>query len=426
MSLNEIEETGKKKRVLVVGLDGVTFDILQPWLKDGSLPTLAKLINEGSYGTLSSTVPSLTAPAWSSFITGMNPGKHGVLNFFKVLPGEADHSAERYVPVNSTTIRSETLWGILSRQGYRIGVMNVPMTYPPRPVNGFMVTGMLTPQGAVDFTYPPELAKGIPDYRVDLEYFLGEEMSRHESLPQLDHLIEELRNLLDLRADAVKTLMAREAWDFFMVVFTGTDRLGHFLWPYHVQPKDPSSSNAHLVLHRSVRSYYQRLDEILADMLQLTGEDVSVLLVSDHGMGSTSRKVVYLNQWLLESGFLKLLPLKSSWKNINRWLTAFGLSRDRLTRIKEIAVSFKPLRRFATRLTRTALPIHHDVSQAYFRTIYVTVGGIHIEDHCKHNPEEYQQLCSSIITTLRNINSSAAQSSMGLKILEILRRVIRS
>lgn len=135
-----------KGRVLVIGIDGATFDLIGPWAAGGQLPYLAQLMVEGVHGPLESTLPPVTSPAWPSFATGKNPGKHSVFDFIRPLGGQFDL-------VNATSIKARTLWQILSDAGRRVGVVNVPVTYPPAPLNGFIVSGLPSPKTA-EITYP--------------------------------------------------------------------------------------------------------------------------------------------------------------------------------------------------------------------------------------------------------------------------------
>ncbi|HNB52800.1 MAG TPA: alkaline phosphatase family protein, partial [Anaerolineales bacterium] len=124
--------------ILLLGLDGATFDLLNPWFAQGALPHLARLKNQGSAGILQSTLPPVTAPAWASFLTGKHPHHHGVLDYFAGRAGE-------YRMISGNDIRGQTVWDILSAYGKTVGVLNVPMTYPPRAVNGFLIPGLPTP-----------------------------------------------------------------------------------------------------------------------------------------------------------------------------------------------------------------------------------------------------------------------------------------
>ncbi len=155
-----------KGRVLVIGLDGATLDLICPWVKEGRLPNLARLMKGGIYGKLESTIPAQTPVAWTSFMTGMNAGKHGI-------PDYVTHEPNSYKIeyINATYRRAKPIWSIVGDRGGRVGVVNVPMTYPPEAVNGFMISGMDTPGTDATFTYPPdlygEITEKFGDYMID-------------------------------------------------------------------------------------------------------------------------------------------------------------------------------------------------------------------------------------------------------------------
>ena len=136
-------------KVFVIGLDGATFDLILPWAAQGLLPTLDRLIKGGAWSPLESTIPPMTSPAWPSFATGKYPSKHGVFDFVSAHNGT-------FNVVNATAVDARSLWDILSAHGKRVGVVNVPVTYPPRPVNGFLISGLLSPS-AQGITYPADL-----------------------------------------------------------------------------------------------------------------------------------------------------------------------------------------------------------------------------------------------------------------------------
>ena len=155
------------ERVLMLGLDGVPWSLLDPWLAEGKLPNLARLIAGGVRGNLRSTIPYVTAPAWTSCVTGVNPGKHGVLDF-AVLP-------RRRATASTSSTRPRCGRGRCGRcsatPGKRVGMVNVPVTYPPQPVNGVLVACMLTPSLKSRFTYPDclreELLAAVPGYAIE-------------------------------------------------------------------------------------------------------------------------------------------------------------------------------------------------------------------------------------------------------------------
>ena len=142
-------------KLLVIGLDGATMDLIEPWAREGKLPVLAGLLQHGSYGRMQSVLPVLSSAAWTSFMTGMNPGKHGFYDFVKRAP-----DSYRLRPVHREQMRGQSLWKILSLVGRKVIVLNVPMTYPPEAVNGAMISGLGTPNYKT-FTYPAELTQEL-------------------------------------------------------------------------------------------------------------------------------------------------------------------------------------------------------------------------------------------------------------------------
>ena len=152
-------------RVLIIGLDGVPWELLRRWASAGHLPTLARLIRTGSAGPLASTMPPTSGPAWSSFMTGKNPGQTGIYDFLYRRPG-----SYVFPPVNAALRSGQSVWSLLGEQGKRVAVVNIPISYPVEPVNGVLISGWMTPYFAKDFTWPPELgdeiAREVGDYRI--------------------------------------------------------------------------------------------------------------------------------------------------------------------------------------------------------------------------------------------------------------------
>ena len=185
------------KKVMVIGLDGATFDLIKPWAEEGKLPTFKKLMDEGIHGNLKSTIPYATIPAWPSFATGCNPGKHSFYDFFK----EKDNGYEVTVEMlPSRAVKQPTLWKILSHHNKKVAVINVPSTYPPTKVNGYMITGMLTPPKA-KYTYPPE-------FEAELEKKIGKYNVFFSSLSakNTDVLVSDLEETLEQRIRATQYL----------------------------------------------------------------------------------------------------------------------------------------------------------------------------------------------------------------------------
>ena len=209
-------------RVLVIGIDGVTFDLIHPWAEAGDLPNLAAIARNGASGELRSTIPPNSAPAWTSFMTGMNPGKHGVYGFTRVEPREG-----YAIRVNSGAVRrAQTVYQLLTEQGRRSIVLNVPMTYPPDPIDGLVVTGIATPGMESQFTYPPELRDEVfrllPDYILDVRGWGVTAVGERRA-----HILEDILRMVDTRTRLALHLMRTQPWDLFTIVFTATDRAQH-------------------------------------------------------------------------------------------------------------------------------------------------------------------------------------------------------
>lgn len=308
------------KRVLVIGLDAGTLDVIQPWATEGLLPHFRQLLEEGAHGRLKSTIPAQSPPAWTSFMTGMNPGKHGVFDFLKRRPGGYDLQ-----PVRNHLPSLGTIFAWASQYGRRVGVLNVPMTYPPEPVNGFMVSGLGAPDDA-DYAYPPGLANELQamGYRVNnrVAYAPGRE----------EAFIREIMEVTDRRAEVALTLMRREAWDFFTVVFRNLDSAFAFLWALMDQTHPQHDPVLAQRYGDAILRYHQLLDRHLGDFLEAAGDDAVVLVMSDHGAGPLYKEV-YLNVWLQQQGFQVLKEGLDLAIGTRAFLRRIGITRENLTRL---------------------------------------------------------------------------------------------
>ena len=325
----------RPNRVMIIGLDGATWDVLDPWIRDGRLPHLGALRLSGSWGNLMSTIPPITAAAWSTFMTGKKPGKHGVFHFVKLFD-ENGNSGDKPELVSGRSIQSPAVWDVLGHHDRKSVLINIPLTYPPRPVNGVMITGLLTPSRAAVFTYPPELSQQLADYKIDLDRFADktpfqDDMGAEATAPSLA-LVEEFRDMTEKRRAWTLRLMRTEPWDFFMVVFTAPDRMGHYLWDYHrdsLPTDDPSTRQ----LCQAVRDFYVRLDEVIGDLVKEAGPQTRFIIMSDHGMGAPPQKQLRCNNWLQQRGWLVAEPRGGEWSNPDVWLKRLGIPRDKLGRI---------------------------------------------------------------------------------------------
>jgi predicted AlkP superfamily phosphohydrolase/phosphomutase len=288
--------TSRNRPVVLFGIDGATYSILDPMLVQGQLPNLARLKQKGAWGVLQSNIHPLTPAAWVSMVTGLNPGKHGVYDFRRRKAASYDWEL-----VNSRSWDGDPVWSILGQQGKKVGIFNVPMTYPPHPVNGFMVTGLGTPPNSQNFIYPNSLATKFQEhfstYTVepdaatnDLNDYL---LHNHRSLEQR---IEALRFIWNEYADL----------DFFMPVFIETDRVHHVYWRF-MDPNMPDHSKPSAAkIREQVSVIYQKIDAVLGELWAWVADRQGyMLVVSDHGFGPLL-KDVYINKWLVDQGYLTL------------------------------------------------------------------------------------------------------------------------
>ena len=310
-------------KTLIIGLDGGTWDIFGPLCDLGEMPNLAALRANAAWGPLRSTQPPFTAPAWATFATGVNPGKHSVLNFVRNDGAPASILNGQGEPQNSSAIRAPLLWEYFNAYGRPTGSINVPMSYPLRQVQGFGISGMLTPPTARDWLFPPALAKSLNDYIIDLEYGRPGQPLRRQDLPSPLEMLTDILHMTERRGMHSLRFMQEQPWDAFMVVFTGTDRLFHHFWRYLNPGSSPSHFDSRIA--QKLQTYFALLDQILGAMIKKAGPKTAIIMLSDHGFGRAARHWVHLNNWLLELDLLRLHLSKSSlmqrMKRSAPWLT---------------------------------------------------------------------------------------------------------
>jgi len=271
--------------VLIIGLDGATFKVLGPLMDKGKMPNLAHIRDQGVNGTLMSTVPSLSGPAWTSFFTGLNPGKHGVFSWRR-----DPRSRDPANLVSSRTVIGDKVWDLLGKEGLRSCVIGVPVTYPPDEMKGAIVTGILTPMDAKVFTYPPELSEELRamGYRTDYQFRNDDYDGKDETRRAL---YKEIKELAHVRVEAAQLLLERGPWNLFVVMFGQTDQVQHFFW-------DDQEVLAEFfgIMDR----YIGRLVEAFSKAI----DPLYVLVMSDHGFDASPTRSFALNKWLEEEGFV--------------------------------------------------------------------------------------------------------------------------
>lgn len=303
---------GETQQVVVIGLDGATLDLIEPWAAAGYLPHLAGLMARGTTARLRSTTPPLTGPAWSSFMTGVNPGQHGIYDFVGFRP-----NSYHLTPNTAAHRATPTLWHLLSQTGRRVSVINVPLTYPPENVNGVLISGLMTPTDADDFIYPadyrPKLHQVIPDYSVQppgIYFAKGREAA----------LIAATQAMTAQHIQAALHLMQDTTWEFYMAVLMATDIVQHAAWHYmDATHRDHTPSP----LRDAILDCYRQVDAGVGQLVATAGPDATILIMSDHGFGPLE-DYFYLNTWLWRQGWLRLKD--SPRTRLKKWLFEAGLS----------------------------------------------------------------------------------------------------
>jgi len=387
-------------KVLVIGLDGVPLSLIEGWAKEGLLPTLQQVIEGGATGLLRSTVPPTSGPSWSSFMTGKNPGKTGIYDFLYRREG-----GYIFPPVNANQRDGKSLWRLLSEEGKRVGVVNVPMSYPVEEVNGFLIAGWMTPYSAQDFIYPPELyeelKREIGYYRIyPVETFAEE---------RKDEFLKACDDLLDLRTRTSLYLMERYPWDLFMTVFFDTDRVLHQMWHY-LDPTHPwRAGEEGEDKSGPVKRYFQRVDKAIGELLSRVDDDTLVFIMSDHGMGPAHNFMV-LNNWLLDTGLLKLKSDPFRWLKTGLFRAGFTLRNvhkiaDRLGLAKHVEYKgLYSLDHLMKLVFLSFLDVDWSRSKAYsfgrhLGSIYINLRGREPEGAVP--PEEYEAVREEIVQLAR-------------------------
>jgi predicted AlkP superfamily phosphohydrolase/phosphomutase len=280
------------RKTYVIGFDGATWRFIRPLVEKGEMPNFQRLMEEGSYGELTSTVPFQSAAAWVTFLTGKNSGRHGVYMF-------QDYDALSYSYVgrtaNSRYFSGQTIFDIVGQMGGKVTAVRVPMTYPAWPINGQMVSGFPTPGDTPESFYPAEL-------RAELGSSAQPEQSDFRELTT-EQQAATLGAQMD-RLSALVSQMMDQEHDLFMVVHRISDEVHHFFIGF-VDPRTPAydaekaKKYGHLVDH-----FYRKMDEALGETLERLGPDDTIFVISDHGGNITPPRQLNLNVWLARQGLL--------------------------------------------------------------------------------------------------------------------------
>jgi len=359
-------------KLLIIGLDGATFRVIDPLISEGRLPNIARILKEGTRATLQSTIPPASSPGWDAFITGKNPGKLGIFDVFHRKPGSYDLTRP-----NATHRKGVSFWNLIKEKSI---ILNIPMTFPPEKVNGILISGRGATEDS-DYTYPPEIKQELNTI-----------CDGYIITPDYHFTIDNLHLTLDKRMKAIHHLMKKE-WQLFVVNFLATDVVGHGFWGTG-----------------EVENIYQKMDRIIGEMIQVAG-DAHVIIMSDHGNGPPSQ-VFWPNTWLQKEGFLVTHP--PSTKQRLR-----GVAMHQKVRIRNVLESLGILniayRLTPKRVTR-AIPSRGptitdgnvDWEQTVAYSIYGNMPRIFInlkgrEPNGSVSVEQYETIRDTIITRLKEL-----------------------
>ncbi|AJF62676.1 MAG: hypothetical protein QT11_C0001G0534 [archaeon GW2011_AR20] len=325
-------------KVFIMGIDGGSLDLINKWRND--LPNFDKLIKNGTSGYLHTIIPMLTPPAWTSFFTGKNPGKHNIYDFFKF--NDYDKNL-----ISSYDRKAESVCDILSRHNKKSIVLNLPINYPPQPVNGIVVSGGEAPSIETDFTYPKEFKKKIfeliPDYKIGIDWN-NIEYQKH------DEFIKDLYNVTESHKKLILDLLKNEQWDLFIAVFEDIDRLQHYFWKY-MDSNHPFYIKGNKY-ETAIHDYYKELDNVLGEIINNLPQDTFIFVMSDHGFGPIYKQI-FINNFLLENGFLQLKENDKNKVNVRDFLIRLAyklkikhlipkLSKETRDKLKRIIPSNNP------------------------------------------------------------------------------------
>jgi predicted AlkP superfamily phosphohydrolase/phosphomutase len=300
----------KKKKFMVIGIDGVPYELLKQFAEDGVMPNVKRLIEQYSLKQTRAPLPEVSSVSWASFMTGKNPGEHGVFGFTEIDP--RDYS---YIFPFFPTFPVKPIWEIIGERKKRSIIINLPGTYPVRPTRGMLISGFVAPE-LEKSVYPVSLLpilKGI-GYRVDVDASVGKNNKQA--------FLKDLLSTLNVRYGFYKSVV-REEWDLFFFIITGTDRLHHFLFDV---VDDPGAE-----FYGDFLDYYRRVDTIIGEIAaDMETREVPFIILSDHGFVKI-KKEVYLSQYLKEWGYLDFgIEKPGDLESITAKTRVFALDPSRL------------------------------------------------------------------------------------------------
>ena len=285
------------RKVVVVALDGATFDLVGPWAAQGRLPALQRLMVGGTSAPLLSTVPPVTACAWTAFLTGCNPGRTGIYEFF----ARRDPGSYKIYPIDRTLGLQPSLAATLSQHGVTVGQLHFPMTYPAEHMRGFVVAAPVPDKSSPHFTFPSDLLEQIGLSREEYVIHPFKDPGARRRLAALDEgSLDSILHWVRNQARCTLKLATELEWDVLMVHVWATDTVQHVYWKAMIEGRKGKWSER---LQSAILQVFREADELIAALCELAGPDALVGVVSDHGFGA-NHHTFWVNRWLAQQGFL--------------------------------------------------------------------------------------------------------------------------
>jgi len=305
-------------KCVVLGIDGGTFETLDPLIDTGRLPALALLLRGGVRATLLSTFPPVTTPAWPTMYTSQDPGVHGYTSFGILDPQTLVRRAERLDGVSCPR-----LWTVLNQAGVRTGIFNIPSTYPADVVDGFMVSGFPAPPGSREAVQPTYLRRPFTEAFPAYDCNGTIEVALFNDPTKRDHLVQQLQQILSQRRRALEWLLEREPVDFLWVVLETFDRIAHCAYAFLSPESDLHGSDEGKRAYDAILDLFETQDHIIKDVMEWAGSDSMAMVVSDHGFSWTPRRFD-LRGWLISRDLMAPPRHKRLWQRFK------GAVRSRL------------------------------------------------------------------------------------------------
>lgn len=383
--------------MLILGLDGATLDIINPLIEQGRLPNLARLQQEGAWGPLRSTLPPVTAAAWSTFMTGLNPGKHGIFQWRTYDPTTYTNLNEKVV--TAERLAGRTFWDMLGKAHHRVGIITVPVTYPTWEVNGYLLSGYPCPDAENNYTYPPQWGKQLSkSYNFSVDHYLN---ASDEKI-YVDGL-----DMLERRTDLAIDLARKNMIDVCVMVLGEIDRAQHDFFKY-AESRFSASQTASDDFREAINRHYEVSDAQLGRLLDEMSPDGVTLVVSDHGGGPHPPRFFNTNAWLRSNGWLAANEQKSGnsssrMKDGIQWFRKWFPFEETLRKLLPAGLINR-----ARSYTLNIADIDWPNTKAYRFPMYFPAEAIEINlqgrqpEGCVRPGEDYDQLVQEIVSKLRN------------------------